>query len=161
MAAATGSSRSLDQDPFGAFRFAVRIGDADVEGRACGFSEASGLTMETDVETIREGGVNTHEIQLAGPSKFPARLVLKRGLAEPELWSWYQNVVKGKVERKTVTVILQDYGGQEKWQWVFSKACPVKWTGPDFRAGTAEVAFEAIELIHKGLDAEGKSSGRK
>jgi hypothetical protein len=29
--------------------------------------------------------------------------------------------------------------------------CPVKWTGPKFHAGTAEVAFETIELIHKGL----------
>jgi phage tail-like protein len=157
---AAGSSRALAEDPFGAFRFAVRIGDANEDERVCGFSEASGLTMETDVETIREGGVNTHEIQLAGPSKFPARLVLKRGLAEVELWSWYQDVVKGKVERKTVTVVLQNYAGQKKWQWVFSKACPVKWTGPDFRAGTAAVAFEAIELIHRGLDAGGTSSGR-
>jgi phage tail-like protein len=160
MAAGRGSSRALDEDPFGAFRFAVRIGNANEDERVCGFSEASGLTMETDVETIREGGVNTHEIQLPGPSKFPARLVLKRGLAEVELWSWYQEVVKGKVERKTVTVVLQNYAGQKKWQWVFSKACPVKWTGPDFRAGAAAVAFEAIELIHRGLDAGGTSSGR-
>jgi len=29
--------------------------------------------------------------------------------------------------------------------------CPVKWTGPQFKAGSAEVAFETIELIHKGL----------
>ena len=78
-----------------------------------------------------------------------------------ELWSWYQDVVSGKVERKTVTVVLQNYSGQKKWQWVFSEACPVKWTGPDFRAAAAEVAFEAIELIHKGLDAGGTSSGRK
>src|SRR6266508_1323877 len=161
MAGGKSSRRALDEDPFGAFRFAVRIGDANKDDRVCGFSEGSGLTIETDVETIREGGVNTHEIQLAGPSKFPARLVLKRGLAEVEVWSWYQDGVGGRGERKTVTVVLQNYRGQKEWQWVFSKACPVKWTGPDFRAGTAEVAFEAIELIHKGLDAGGTSSGRK
>src|SRR5215475_618447 len=127
MPAGMGPSRALGEDPFGAFRFAVRIGDVDNDdARVCGFSEASGLTMETDVETIREGGVNTHEIQLAGPSRFPARLVLKRGLAEVELWSWYQDVVRGKVDRKTVTIVLQNYAGQKKWQWVFSKACPVK-----------------------------------
>jgi len=152
--------RKPDEDPFVSFRFAVKIGDHPHE-RACGFSEASGLVVETEVQTLREGGVNTHEIQLAGPSKFPSRLVLKRGLAEAALWSWYRDVMRGKVERKTVTVILQNYSGEEKWSWVFSKACPVKWSGPDFRAGTAEVAFESIELIHRGLDLNEESTGRK
>src|SRR6266849_6194060 len=107
MAGGPSSARGLDQDPFASFRFAVKIGDANPDERVCGFSEASGLVVETEVETIREGGVNTHEIQLAGASKFPSRLVLKRGLAEKALWTWYQNVMRGKVERKTVTVILQ------------------------------------------------------
>ena len=155
------STRGLDEDPFASFRFAVKIGDANPDERVCGFSEATGLAVETEVETVREGGVNTHEIQLAGPSKFPSRLVLKRGLAEAELWSWYQDVMSGKIERKTVTVILQNYEGQAQWQWVFSKACPVKWNGPEFRAGTAEVAFESIEIVHRGLDEVGASSGRK
>jgi phage tail-like protein len=161
MAGEPKSTRALDEDPFASFRFAVKIGDTNPNEKVCGFSEASGLAIETDVETIREGGVNTHEIQLAGPSKFPSKLVLKRGLAEAELWSWYQNVMQGKIERKTVTIILQNYRGQKEWQWVFSKACPVKWSGPEFRAGNAEVAFESIELVHRGLDAGGTSSGRK
>ena len=160
MAGGPSSSRRLDQDPFASFRFAVKIGDAKPDERVCGFSEASGLVLETEVETLREGGVNTHEIQLAGPSKFPSRLVLKRGLAEAQLWSWYRDVMRGKVERKAVTVILQNYAGQATWQWVFRRACPVKWSGPEFRAGTAEVAFESIELIHRGLDPDDRSSGR-
>jgi phage tail-like protein len=157
---AAGRGRELSQDPFASYRFAVIIGNAKEDDRVCGFSEASGLVIETDVETIREGGVNTHEIQLAGPAKFPSRLVLKRGLALAELWSWYKDVMLGKIQRKTVTVMLQDYGGQDAWQWVFSQACPVKWTGPDFRAGSADVAFESIELMHRGLAAEASSSGR-
>src|SRR5215831_15454549 len=152
--------RGLSKDPYASYRFAVQIGGADPEDRVCGFSEASGLVVETDVETIREGGVNTHEIQLAGPSKFPSRLVLKRGLAESVLWDWYRDVMRGKIQRQTVTVILQDYEGQAVWQWVFAKACPVKWTGPEFRAGSADVAFESIELMHRGLNVEGSSSGR-
>jgi len=158
---AVGPGRELNQDPFASYRFAVVIGKAKQGDRVCGFSEASGLVIETDVETIREGGVNTHEVQLAGPSKFPSRLVLKRGLAEAELWSWYKDVMRGKIQRKTVTVILQNYEGRAAWQWVFAKACPVKWTGPDFKAGNGEVAFESIELMHRGLEAEGSSSGPK
>ena len=145
-------ARNLIKDPYASFRFAVAIGEAKPDEKVCGFSEASGLAIETDVETFREGGVNTHEVQLAGPSKFPTKLVLKRGLAEGELWSWYQNVMMGKIERKTVTITLQNYSGQEKWKWVFIQACPVKWSGPEFRAGSADVAFESIELVHRGLD---------
>jgi len=160
MAGPPSSARRLNEDPFASFQFAVKIGNADPKERVCGFSEASGLVLETEVETIREGGLNTREIQLAGPSKYPSRVVLKRGLAEAELWSWYRDVLRGKIQRKTVTVILQDYLGEPKWQWVFSGACPVKWSGPELRAGTAEVAFESIELVHRGLDADGMGSGR-
>ena len=162
MAGRPSSTRRRDEDPFGSFRFAVKIGDDNtkLDERLCGFSEASGLVIETEVETIREGGENTHEIQLAGPSKFPSRLVLKRGLAQAELWSWYRDVLRGMIQRKTVTVVLQNPLGEPKWQWVFEKACPVKWSGPELRAGSADVAFESIELVHRGLNAEGKGSGR-
>ena len=54
-----GSSRRLDEDPFASYRFAVKLGDnANPNEPVCGFSEASGLVVETDVETIREGGLN-------------------------------------------------------------------------------------------------------
>ena len=125
------------------------------------FSEASGLVIETEVVSIRVGGVNTHEIQLAGPSKFPSRLVLKRGLAEAVLWSWYRDVMRGKVVRKTVTVILQNYGGEPKWQWVFTEACPVKWSGPELRAGTAGGRVRIDRTDSPGPDLDEKSSGRQ
>lgn len=156
-----GPGREIIKDPYVSFRFAVVIGNAKPDDRVCGFSEATGLTFETDVETFREGGENTHEIQLPGPSKFPSKLILKRGLAEAELWSWYQNVIKGKIERKTVKIILRSPSGEDRWEWIFDQACPVKWTGPEFRGGQAEIAFESIELVHKGLASGGTSSRRK
>jgi phage tail-like protein len=125
-----------------------------------GFSEVTGLTFETEVETFREGGENAHEWQLAGPTKFPSRLLLKRGLADADaLWSWYRDVMDGSIVRKRVTIMLLNHAGEESWRWVFRDACPVKWSGPEFRADTAAIAFESIELVHKGL-ALGSHSGR-
>src|SRR5262245_36505444 len=108
--------RGIDDDPYASFRFT-----ATIQGEAViGFSEVTGLTFETNVETFREGGVNTHEQQLAGPTKFPSRIILKRGLAKADvLWSWYQDVMSGLIERKHVTIRLLDYDGWVKWQWVF------------------------------------------
>ncbi len=145
--------RSLREDPYLSFRFKLAIDGKD----SAGFNEVTGLTFETQVESFREGGFNAHERQLFGPTKFPEKLVLKRGLAgkkkSNELWLWYKNVMAGRLERKELTIQLLDYDGEgvTAWQWVFKQVCPVKWTGPQFKAGSAEVAFETIELIHKGL----------
>lgn len=150
------SPRSIVEDPYLSFRFKVTIDDVDVAG----FNEVTGLTFETQVESFREGGFNTHERQLAGPTKCPDRLILKRGLSSNELWLWYKEVLAGQMARdgklvarkKQLTITLLDYSEDvPEWEWVFMQVCPVKWTGPQFKAGSAEVAFETIELIHKGL----------
>jgi|SRR5712692_7887116 len=157
MAVGRGPTRGIDKDPYLSFRFRAEIDSLVVTG----FNEITGLTFETEVETFREGGVNAQEQQLAGPTKFPSKLILKRGLADADaLWSWYQDVRNGRITRKNVTITLLNYAGEEKWRWVFRQACPVKWSGPDFRAGTAEVAFESIELVHQGLEP-GAPSGRQ
>ena len=111
----------------------------------------TGLAFETEVETFREGGVNDAEHQLTGAAKFPSKIVLKRGLADDYLWDWYQQVASGDVQRKDVTVKLLDYKGQKKCEWSFKDACPIKWTGPELKAQTSSVAFEAVELVHRGL----------
>jgi len=146
------------KDPYLSYRFVVRIDNKE----AGGFNEVTGLTLETSVETFQEGGVNSQERQLAGPTKFPSRLVLKRGLADAEdLWSWYQNVVASQIVRKDIKISLKDEAGEERWQWIFSKACPIKWTGPNFQAVSNLVAFESIELVHEGLSPDSSSGPKK
>jgi phage tail-like protein len=66
----------------------------------------------------------------------------------------------GAIARKRVTILLLNHAGEERWRWVFREACPVKWSGPEFRAGTAAIAFESIELVHNGLEP-GTDSGRR
>jgi len=156
MAVARGPGRSIGNDPYASFRFQAEIDQLVVSG----FNEVTGLTFESELQTFREGGVNMHERQLPGPTKFPAKLILKRGLADADaLWSWYRGVMEGRIERKQVTVVLQNHAGEKTWQWVFREDCPVKWNGLEFRAGTAEVAFESIELVHHGLEV-GAPNGR-
>lgn len=149
-----GSPRDIGNDPFASYRFRAEIESLEVSG----FSEVSGLVIETVVETFREGGVNTRDLQLAGPARFPTKLTLKRGLADADaLWLWYRDIMAGRIKRKQVTIKLLDYAGDEKWRWVFQKACPVKWNGPELRSTVTEVAFESIELIHEGILADDNS----
>jgi phage tail-like protein len=132
------------------FNFAVEIGSAMVGG----FSEVSGLQAEMEIQEYREGGVNGYIHKRAGPIRYSANLTLKRGVADASaLWSWYCDVMQGRIVRKRVAVILMDAAGEERRRWNFERAYPVKWVGPELRAATAEVAAESLELAHDGLAA--------
>jgi len=135
-------------DPYLGFNFLVEI-DGLVVGA---FSEVGGLQAELEFETIREGGQNGFQYKLPGALKYPSNLTLKRGMTDSEaLWSWYQDVGNGIVERRSGSIVLRDAAGDEKWRWNFNDAYPVKWTGPTLKAGSGEIAFETLELAHHGL----------
>lgn len=139
------------RDPYLSFRFAVEI-DGLVVG---GFSEVGGLEVEVEVHSFREGGFNAYERQLAGPTKHPSRLTLKRGMADLDgFYYWCEDAAYGSIERRDITLKLLDSAGEEQRSWVFLDACPVKWSGPRLTAGAAEVAVEAVELIYNDMWAQ-------
>jgi len=136
------------KDPLLSFRFLVEIQGMVVAG----FSEASGLTAETEVDEQPEGGVNEFLHKFPKRTKYP-NLTLKHGLTDSEtLWKWHRKVILGKVERTTIHLVLLDGEGNEKWRWSFQEAYPVKWTGPDFKADGSAVALETLEIAHHGFD---------
>ena len=144
-----------DKDPFLSFKFRVEINQLEVGG----FSEVTGLQVEVEVFDYREGGLNDYIHKLAGPVRYPSNLILKHGLMDAEaIWQWEQQMLRGDIRRHNVSIILMNSAGQDKWRWEFQDAFPVKWSGPDLRASSAEIAIETLELAHRGLMA---SSGRK
>lgn len=138
------------EDPYGAFNFKIEI-DGIIVG---GFTEVSGLCVETEVETRREGGVNDFEYKLPKWSKY-TNLTLKRGISDTDaIWKWYQDVLYGKKKiRKNCTIYLLDNSGKnvEKWKWFFYKAFPIKWEGPSFNSTNATIATETLVLVHQGM----------
>jgi phage tail-like protein len=134
-------------DPYQVFNFLVEI-----EGiLAGGFSECTGLQVETEVFDYREGGLNDYVHRFAGPTKYPP-LILKHGLTQIDgLWSWHQDVAQGIIERQNGTIYLLDKQRLPVMWWNFKEAFPVKWSGPDLRADSGSVAIESVELTHRGL----------
>jgi phage tail-like protein len=134
-------------DPYRGFRFRIEIDGISVAH----FSEVSGLQADTETEPYEEGGVNDYVHQLPKRTKYP-HITLKRGITDvDELWNWHQDVVSGRFKRKNGSIILLNEAGEDTWRWNFTKAFPVKWTGPDLKADSATVAFEAIDLAHNGI----------
>ena len=136
-------------DPFHVFNFFV-----EVEGLlVAGFSECSGLQVETEIQEYAEGGLNDYTHHFRGRTKY-APLILKRGLTlNNQLWRWHQGVIEGKFERKNGTIYLLDKTHVPITWWNFKKAFPSKWTGPELRATSNDVAIESVELIHQGLSS--------
>jgi phage tail-like protein len=134
-------------DPYHVFNFFVEI-DGVLAG---GFSECSGLQVETEVQEYAEGGQNEYVHRFRGRTKYPP-LVLKHGLTVIDgLWRWYSDVLEGNVKRKNGTIYLLNRSHLPILWWDFKEAFPTKWTGPDLRANSSDIAFESVELAHRGL----------
>jgi len=134
------------QDPLRGFRFLLEI-----EGiTSGGFTRVKGISREVKHESYREGGVNEYEHKLVTQVSYPV-VVLERGLALDDLWTWAQAAADGEVRRKTIRIRLQNEAGEKTWAWQIEHAIPVKWTASDLDAQSTQVVMESLELAHHGL----------
>jgi phage tail-like protein len=138
------------QDPYVAFRFQVKLDDFTVAG----FSECTGLQMETEIKDYLEGGLNTHVLKFPGRTKH-GNLTFKRGIVDKNVWQWCYDLTRGIVKRRGGSIQLFDPSGEKVvMEYQFSGAFPVKWQGPDMNATQNNVAMETLELCHQGLKRE-------
>ena len=136
------------KDPFRSFNFLVEI---DGIARA-GFRECSGLDSSQSPIEYREGNDGPTARKLPGLNTF-TNLTLRWGITDDaEIWEWRKKAAEGRVERRNGSIVLLDTAGQEKVRWNFRNAWPTRWTGPSFNATGNEVAVEAIEIAHEGLE---------
>ena len=136
-------------DPVGELHFKVSLGD--VAGKEIGwFTECTGLTVEWEVFTYEEGGLNDHAHKFRGRAKY-TNLVLKRGVTyEDNLLAWFL-MCQDHAERKDISVELLGPDGKTVRGWQFLAAFPVKWQGPALNAGSNNVASETLEIAHHGF----------
>lgn len=134
-------------DPLTTHSFAVEVGRI----QHALFSEFSGLQAEVEVFDYQEGGCNDFVHKLPGRVKF-TNITLKRGVAyTDELWRWFEDVINGKVKRQDVSVVIYNANHKEVKRWNFSRAYPVKWVGPAFKASENAISIETLELAHEGM----------
>lgn len=132
-------------DPYTAFNFEVDIG-----GSSGAFSEAGGLTSETDPIEYRDGTDEPHVRKLVGLNKV-TNISLKRGIVDMGLWDWRQKVLDRQTERRDGTIFLLDEAGEKVVKWEFTAGWPNKWEGPSLNAKNNEVAIETLEICCETL----------
>ena len=137
--------------PLPAFHFSVSLGGDDL-----GFSEVSGLTMEVQEITYRDGLSPSYvSKKMSGLPKF-TNITLKRGVIskDKEFYTWINATALNKPDRRSITVSLLNEEHSPVVTWKVTNAWPVKVEGPSLKADGNEVAFESIELAHEGFEIE-------
>jgi phage tail-like protein len=113
------------------------------------FQSVSGLNVEYDTESFKEGGENRFEHKLPVRTKFPD-LSLKRGmLTDSKVINWcvdaFQNRSIAPVQIQ-VTLLNEQHEALRTWS-VFN-AWPRKWQVSDFNAQENSVVVETLELSY-------------
>jgi len=134
--------------PLPKFHFRVEWGGAKI-----GFSEVTGLTVETDVVEYRDGSSpEYHKIKMPGMQKF-GNVTLKRGIfqGDNDFFKWWKTVALNTIERRDITISLLNENHEPVVVWKIKNAWPTKVQSTDLKSDDNGVAIETIELAHEGL----------
>jgi phage tail-like protein len=142
---------STRDDPFASFNFLVEIDSVT----KAGFSECSGLTMETDPIEYRNGNEPGTVRKIPGlPNKF-SNITLKMGMTQnTDLWKWRKTVMDGRTERHSGSITLLNEERQPVVRWTFREGWPRKLDGPTFNAKNNEIAISTLEIVIEDLTME-------
>jgi phage tail-like protein len=141
----------MTEYPLPKFHFQVEWG-----GTKIGFSEISGLDVETEVIEYRDGASPEYsKLKMPGMQK-PANITLKRGVfkADNEFYDWWNTVKLNTIQRRDLTISLLNESHEPVLVWKIKNAWPTKIQSTDLKAEGNEVAIESIELVHEGLSIE-------
>lgn len=134
--------------PLPKFHFQVEWG-----GSVIGFTEVSGLSVETDVIEFRDGASKEyHKVKMPGMQKF-GNITLKRGtfMGNNDFYNWWNTVALNTIERRDVTISLLNEEHEPVVVWKVKNAWPTKVQSTDLKSDDNGVAIETAELAHEGL----------
>lgn len=133
------------------FHFRVFFFDLPDEKEAdIKFQSITGLDVQIDKETLKEGGENRFEHNLPGRTKY-STLTLKRGILTPDdsgLTTWLQKAFQDMVitPLSRIDVELLNENHDILMQWELSHVWPVSWKVGELNAEKGEVLLETLEL---------------
>lgn len=121
------------------------------------FRKLTGLEVTTAYDTVHEGGVNSHPHLLPTTTAMGTKIVLEKGIVVNDLlWAWYEEVIRGIIEPRTVSVhafenIPSNNVRKERLvSYVLDGALPVGWKGPDFDANQDNRLVHQLTFICTG-----------
>jgi len=134
--------------PLVKFHFSVDWGGTNI-----GFTEVSGLDVETELIEYRQGASPEYsKIKMPGMQKF-SNITLKRGTFknDNEFYQWWNTVQLNTIERRDITIKLLNEDHDPVITWTVKSAFPIKVQSTDLKGDGNETAIESMEIAHEGL----------
>lgn len=125
-------------------------------GSKVGFTECSGLDVETEIIEYRDGASPEYsKRKMPGMQKF-SNITLKRGVfaSDNEFYNWWNTVSLNTIDRRDLTISLLNEAHEPVVVWKIKNAWPTKIQSTDLKADGNEVAIETMELAHEGLSIQ-------
>lgn len=127
-------------------RFEVQVDG----GAVAGWTTVELPSRTSDVGEYREGDSDTTSRTVVGRTEYED-LEMERGVRPDDttLWDWRQDVEQGRTDdaRKTVTVAVNDDGGNPGMVWEFTNAWVKEYSPPELDASAdGDVATESITV---------------
>lgn len=134
--------------PLVKFHFTV-----DWAGTNIGFTEVSGLDVETELIEYRHGASPEYsKLKMPGMQKY-SNITLKRGSFknDNEFFQWWNTVKLNTITRRDITIKLLNEEHEPVIVWKVKNAFPVKVQSTDLKGDGNETAIESMEIAHEGL----------
>ncbi|MFC3161220.1 conserved hypothetical phage tail region protein [Chryseobacterium arachidis] len=128
----------------------------DWGGNRTEFLEVSGLDMNIDVISVRDGSSKLDSEQKApGLLRF-SDVTLKRAIVkgDNDFFNWIRTKTFGSVERRDVVIKLLDETHTPFIIWKLRNCFPSKYIGPVLVSNDSQVATESLVLTHEGISVE-------
>lgn len=125
-------------------------------GSRIGFAEVSGLDIEIEAVTFRDGNSPEDSFRkMPGLRKF-SNITLKRAIerGDNEFFDWINSKQIGNIQRRNITISLLNEAHEPVVVWRVKNAFPVHYYGPVLTATDGNLAMETLILTHEGIIIE-------
>jgi phage tail-like protein len=128
----------------------------DWGGARIGFMEVSGLDIEIEAVSFREGSSPEDSFRkIPGLRKY-SNITLKREIvkSDNDFFNWINTKQIGAIERRDITIRLLNETHTPVVVWKVKNAFPVHYFGPVLNANDSGLAIETLVLTHEGITVE-------
>lgn len=114
------------------------------------FQSVSGLTVEYDFESYKEGGENRFEHKLPVRTRY-SDLVLRRGmLSDSDVINWLKAALQNReFQPADIVISLLNEKAETIRSWNVTQAIPKKWQISDLNSTENAIVVETIELTYR------------
>lgn len=119
------------------------------------FQSVSGLSIDYEYESIKEGGENRFEHKLPVRTRY-GDLTLKRGMVtNSAVIKWMLAAFRDRIFRPAeITIALLNEKGEAVKTWKIARAFPKKWSVSDLNAMENTLVIETLELTYQYFTVE-------